>query len=855
VKRNHEVGMSLRNGCLLLLSALSGVGAIGSVSCSDKHLHVGDDGTGGHGGSGGQSGSGGAQTGKGGGQAGAAAGAAGSIVPSGAAGTGGTVGSGGRAGTTGAAGAAGQAGAGGAPIGNGLSVNPSSASFAGTLVESVSAARTFTVRNDGAATAALAALQGTNAADFRITANACGATLAPGASCDIAVAFAPKIRSGARSASLAIGSSSNPAASVSLSGTALPSLTLLAGAIGGPGYADGTGTDARFYYPVGVAADAAGNLYVADSSTYTIRKIAVATGAVTTLVGAPRQPGAADGIGAAAGFTELKDITSDGAGNLYVIDDRAIRTVVIATGAVTTLFDDNGAEVHLDGAYGIAADGAGYLYVTDDNPNSSFLDATIRRIAIATGTVTTIADRTGASIHFNGLYGVASDHAGNLYAADADAINRVAIVTGAVTPLTNWLGWQSSVTLDGAGSVFIAGGQNGGAIDRYVIATADLTSIAGTFTQGGSADGIGIAASFAFPKGMSADGAGNLFVADNYNHTIRKVVVATGAVTTFAGTASHEMTLDGTGAAARFGSPLGIASDGAGNLYVVDRDGDTIRKIVIATGAVTTFAGAGQAGNMDGTGTSATFLSPTGIAADGAGNLYVTDGGTIRKIVIATRAVTTIAGAAGQDPGAVDGVGAAARFSSPSAIASDGSNNLFVADGNGTIRKIVVATRAVTTLAGKADETGSVDGVGAAARFDYPTGIAADGAGNVYVADYNNKTIRKIVVATGAVTTFAGKAGQPGNTDGTGTTARFTGVDGVASDGAGTLYVLDNGTVRRIAIDSATVSTVIGSPGRNGVLLGALPASLNLPSGLAVLPTGELVIGDNIENSILMGHL
>ncbi|HEU0115593.1 MAG TPA: choice-of-anchor D domain-containing protein, partial [Thermomicrobiales bacterium] len=254
-----------------------------------------------------------------------------------------------------------------------MSLNPSSATFASTLVESVSASQTFTVRNDGPATVALAALQGTNAADFRVLSNGCGATLQPGASCDVAIAFAPTIRSGSRSASLAITSSANPTMNASLTGMALPSLTLLAGAIGGPGYADGTGADARFFYPAGVAADGAGNLYVADSSTYSIRKIVIATGAVTTLAGTPRQPGTADGIGLAAGFTDLKAITADRAGNLYVIDDHGIRKIAIATAAVTTVADDGGGSLHLDGPVAITTDGTGTLYVADMNPTSSFL--------------------------------------------------------------------------------------------------------------------------------------------------------------------------------------------------------------------------------------------------------------------------------------------------------------------------------------------------------------------------------------------------------------------------------------------------------------------------------------------------
>src|SRR5262249_22018334 len=156
--------------------------------------------------------------------------------------------------------------------------------------------------------------------------------------------------------------------------------------------------------------------------------------------------------------------------------------------------------------------------------------------------------------------------------------------------------------------------------------------------------------------------------------------------------------------------------------------------------------------------------------------------------------------------------------------------NLYVADtANSTIRKLVIATGAVTTLAGAAGQLGSADGTGPAASFRYPSAAAVDGTGNVYVSDAGNSTIRKIVVATGAVTTLAGAARQTGSADGTGIAARFSNPYGVAVDGAGHLYVADtgNGTIRRIDIQTAAVSTIVGSPGQIGVAVGALPASLN----------------------------
>ena len=271
-----------------------------------------------------------------------------------------------------------------------------------------------------------------------------------------------------------------------------------------------------------------------------------------------------------------------------------------------------------------------------------------------------------------------------------------------------------------------------------------------------------------------------------------------GVVTTLSGTAGSSGSADGTGAVARFNLPCGFTTDRT-NLYVADSVNDTIRKVVIATGEVTTLAGtAGSSGSTDGTGAAARFYDPFGITTDGT-NLYVTDDSncTIRKVVIDTGVVTTLAGTV-LSRGSTDGTGAAARFNLPGGITTDGTN-LFVADtANNTIRQVVIATGMVTTVAGTASSQGSADGTGAAARFLYPYGITTDGT-NLYVADSGNHTIRKMVIATGVVTTLAGTAGSEGSTDGTDTAARFLLPYGITTDGTN-LFVADtfNHTIRDI---------------------------------------------------------
>ena len=315
------------------------------------------------------------------------------------------------------------------------------------------------------------------------------------------------------------------------------------------------------------------------------------------------------------------------------------------------------------------------------------------------------------------------------------------------------------------------------------------------------------AALLQYPAGIARDSAGNLFVADASSNTILKITAA-GVVTTFAGTSGSVGSADGTGASARFNQPSGVAVDAAGNVYVADAGNATIRMITPA-GAVTTLAGStASRGSCDGTGTAAWFNQPNGIAVDTVGNVYVTDAlnATVRKITSAG-AVTTLAGSAGSR-GETDGNGAAARFNFPSGVAVDAAGNVYVADTyNDTIRK-VTPVGTVTTVAGSAGITGAVDLTGTNALFNQSFGVAVDAAGNVYVADTGNAIIRRIA-PSGAVTTVAGMAGIAGLGEGVGDGALFNQPHALVVDGAGNLFVADTGNaaIRRVGTD-ATVTTM-----------------------------------------------
>ncbi len=336
---------------------------------------------------------------------------------------------------------------------------------------------------------------------------------------------------------------------------------------------------------------------------------------------------------------------------------------------------------------------------------------------------------------------------------------------------------------------------------RKIDSAGVVTTLAGSTTSG-RADGAGTAAFFYSPRGVAVDGRGNVYVADSANHMIRKIDSA-GVVTTLAGSTTSGCA-DGIGTAASFNFPYGVAVDASGNVYVADTNNHMIRKIT-SLGVVTTLAGAwssNNAGHADGTGAAASFNGPNGVAVDGRGNVYVGDtlNHMIRKIDSAG-VVTTLAGST--TSGRADGAGPAASFQYPRGVAVDDRGNVYVADYyNQMIRKITSAG-VVTTLAGAGPiHLGHADGAGTVASFNFPFGVAVDASGNVYVADSLNHMIRKINSA-GVVTTLVGawSSNNAGRADGTGTAASFTSPEGVAVDASGNVYVADSGNhmIRKIA--------------------------------------------------------
>ncbi|MGO8679082.1 MAG: InlB B-repeat-containing protein [Limisphaerales bacterium] len=648
------------------------------------------------------------------------------------------------------------------------------------------------------------------------------------------------------------------------------------------GWFDGANGAALFSFPFGVAVDAGGNLYVADTGNNTIRKVTPG-GVVTTLAGLAGNSGVTNGVGETARFNSPCGVAVDSSNNVYVADsaNHTIRKVTPA-GVTTTLagapgvagsLDGSGGSARFNGPQSLALDAAGNVYVADAT------NCAIRKITPA-GVVTTLAGKlgvsgtndaaTGAAARFYLPYGVALDTNGNVFVADTlNCTIRKISPSGAVTTLAGLAGTAGStdgtnsgarfgypcgVAVDGGGNVFVA--DTGNNTIRQVSPAGVVTTLAGSAASYGSTNGTGSGALFYSPLGVAVDGNGNVYVADTYNSTIRKVTTPAGAVTTVAGAVAASGSADGTGNAAQFRDPYGVAVDSHGMVYVSDLANNTIRQITPA-GVVTTLAGVANStgGTNDGTGSAASFGEPAGIAVDTNGNVYVAEyaNHTIRKIAPGG-IVTTLAGAAGQG-GSTDGTGSAARFLNPLGVAVGLDGTVYVADTlNDTIREIT-PDGTVSTLAGVAGKSGSKDGPAATALFSDPQGLAVDGGNNVYVADTGNATIRKITT-NGVVSTLAGKAQTKGATDGVGGAARFDDPFSIAVDSQGYLYVADtdNNTIRKVSPDG-TVNTLAGVVGVGGGIDGTgANAMFNFPEGLAVDSSGNLYVADTLSATIRKGN-
>jgi sugar lactone lactonase YvrE len=596
-------------------------------------------------------------------------------------------------------------------------------------------------------------------------------------------------------------------------------VTTLAGTSGSTGHVDATGSAALFNLPQGIVLDSAGNLFVSDPGSSTIRKVTPA-GVVTTVAGTAGTSGSADGTGVAALFSNPYGMAIDSADNLYVADNgNAVIRKITPAGVVTTLAGSKGVLGSADGTgtaaqfnqpTDVAADAAGNVYVADTG------NELIRKITPA-GVVTTLggapgivgsADATGSNASFNGPAGVAADAAGNIFVADS--LNNTIRSGVPAAPGTGGTGAPANPNVGGT--------------------SAGNVALINTGSAGGTT-------AFLYPTGVAVDSSGTAYVTDASYNTVQKIT-PTGLTSRLAGSPGFAGMHDGAGIIALFNQPGGNAIDSTGNLFVADTGNATIRKIA-PDGTVSTLAGApASRGNQDGTGASASFSAPSGVAVDGAGNVYVADafGQVIRKITSAG-VVTTLAGSPGAR-GEADGTGGAARFNHPTSVAVDSAGTVYVADAyNDTIRK-VTAAGVVTTLAGSAGISGGNDGTGRNALFNQPMGVAVDAAGNVFVSDTANATIRRVTPA-GVVTTVAGMVGISGLADGAAASALFNQPRGLVVDASGNLLVADTGNavIRKITA-AGVVSTVgVAASGDTAPAITTQPISVTVRVGASVVFT------------------
>jgi uncharacterized protein (TIGR03437 family) len=621
-----------------------------------------------------------------------------------------------------------------------------------------------------------------------------------------------------------------------LSGT---SLALVAGN-SRAGYSGdgGPAVNAQLNTPAGMALDKAGNLYVADSLNNRVRVISpggiINTFAGNGAVGSPGHFGDG-GLATQANLFIPEGVAVDSSGNVYIADtaDNMVRKVT-TDGLITTIAGDSLA--------GYAGDTFLALTSEVNHPGDVALDSQ---------TNVYIADTGNALIRRITNDGLINTFAGTASLEGYAGDGKAATLAGLIEPY--------AIALDGASNLFIAERQDA-RIRIVVAANGNIYTVVGNGSLGFSGDGA--AANQAIlnqPTGIALDPSGNLYIADSENYRIRKAANegGSGVISTIAGNGGVSYSGDGGQAIkAQLNSPLGVAVDSAGNLYIADTANNVVRKVT-AAGAISTLAGNGKSGfGGDGSAaTSAQLNAPQGIAVDASANVYIADTGNARiRKVSSGGTISTYAG--NGTPGyAGDGQAAtSAQLNLPIGLTVDPAGNLFIADyGNNVVRKVAISSGTVSTVAGHGVQSYGGDGQAAtSAALNGPLAVALDKAGNLYIADSQNNRVR-VVTPAGTIGTVAG-TGLPGYTgDGhSATSAQIVSPSGLVVDSSGGIYVTDSGsTVRKFTV-GGPIFTIAGNgtQGYSGDGGPATSAQLNAPMGMAVDSNGVLYVADTANSAI-----
>ncbi|MBN2773592.1 MAG: T9SS type A sorting domain-containing protein, partial [Prolixibacteraceae bacterium] len=609
------------------------------------------------------------------------------------------------------------------------------------------------------------------------------------------------------------------------------------------GFKDGPQGTALFWYPFGITIDKWGNLIVTDGLNESIRRISP-EGITTTLTGW-KSPGFKNGTGIEAKFNGVGHPAVDSLGNIYVPEliNQKIRKVE---------------SFHV--LQGNPAENAGIhqvqLKVTDSGGAYSVQEFSITvkdvtpPVALCKSDTILFLDETGiamlnAETIDNGSYddnGISSLSIDSTFFSANNSGSPIKITLTVSDNYSNISTCKTTVVVQKtnpeSAPVFLSEpvtavvdtqvycyqvstwDANGNSVSVSAPEIPDWLTLANDFPvshytgkeTSGKINGLLTEAKFNAPNGLLIDRSGNMFVADAYNHCIRKIT-ADGNVETFSGSGIQGY-LDGAGTTARFNAPVDLAMDQSGNIYVADIYNHAIRKI-LPDGTVSTLAGTGTAGFKNGPGITAKFNHPNGITVDSLGNVYVADfiNHMIRKIE-PDGTTSTFAGSGLS--GFINGTVENAKFFYPSDVEIDKDGNLLVVDnGNNCIRKIILGA-IVTTVAGSVG-AGFIDGKKDSARFDSPIRIVSDSLGNLYVSDYYNFSIRKIT-ADGTVSTLAGN-GLPGTKDSTGVFAQFRNAIGIAVGNSGNVFVTDDHRIRKIETLPELKGNASGQAGNHTVQL------------------------------------